>query len=90
VRIRCTAGNFVDAEQVQRLHQMIASLMRPETRTVELDLREVSGADCKLVAALVLAMRLARCCGVRLVVRSSPAVEKLIRLFRVERVFVGR
>ena len=76
--------NLVDDERVHRLHRLLLGLMTPNVRVVELDLRQVRGADTKLVASLVDAVRCAQECGVKLLIHASPPVKQLMEICRLE------
>ena len=84
VVVSCSDCNFVDAARVERLHKLLVGVMTPKVKTVELDLRQVVGADTKLVAALVAAARSSRDCRVRLILHTSPHIRDLIRLCRLQ------
>ena len=84
VVVSCSDCNFVDAARVERLHKLLVGVMTPKVKTVELDLRQVDGADTKLVAALVAAARSSRDCRVRLILHTSPHIRDLIRLCRLQ------
>jgi len=82
----CSDCNLVDHERVHRLHRLLLGVMTPNVQVVELDLRRVEGADTKLVASLVDAVRRARECGVKLVIHTSPSVRQLMEVCRLEHI----
>ncbi|GEM_PF-3451521 len=82
--VACEDCNFINADRVQRLSHTLARMITPQTRTIELDLRQVVHADTKLIAGLVLAIRMARKCGVNLEVIPSDQVSRLLQMFRLE------
>ena len=84
VIVTCSKCNFVDVERVERLHTLLVGVMTPHVKVVELDLRQVEGADTKLIAALVAILRLAHDCGVDLVIHTPPHVQGLIRFCRLD------
>ena len=84
--VSCSDCNLVDDERVHRLHRLLVGVMTPNVQVVELDLRQVDGADTKLVASLVDAVRCARECGVKLVIHASPSVRQLMEVCRLEQV----
>jgi len=82
----CSNCNLVDHERVRRLHRLLTGVMTPNVQVVELDLRQVDGADTKLVASLVDAVRCARECGVKLVIHTSPNVRRLMEVCRLKQI----
>ncbi len=84
--VSCSECNFVDADRVRRLYTLLVGVMKPQFNIVELDLRQVSGADTKLIAALVSTVRTAHDCGVKLVIHSSPQMRQLIRVCRLDEI----
>ncbi len=86
VVVTCSDCNFVEAERVGRLYTLLLGVMTPQVETVELDLRKVNGADTKLIAALISAVRSAQNCGVRLIIRASPHMRQLIQVCRLDEI----
>ncbi len=84
VFVTCSKCDLVDAEHIGHLHALLVKIMTPEVGTVELDLRQAEGADTKLAAALVLAARMARKCGIKLVIHTPGHIQKVIEVCRLE------
>jgi ABC-type transporter Mla MlaB component len=84
-RVVTAAGNLRDTRVLQVLHRRCEEALNPGRRCVAVNLTNVTDADTKLVAALIVLLQRARSMGVPLDVSVSDGVYDWIKLYRVER-----
>lgn len=83
-RIVEASGDLCASTAVNRFHRRCEKLITAEPPRAVLDLRNVTQADTKLVAVLVLMLRLARSINVALGIHVSPQIRQWITVCRVD------
>ena len=89
-RVIDATGNLCDTRMLRGFHHRCEQVMNPGRRCVAVDLTNVTSADTKLVATLVILRQRAQSVGAPLELTVSSRVYDWITLCRVERLLQPR
>ncbi len=83
-------ADMTDWQSVRDLQLRCESSLPRTRRRVVLDLSRVTGADSKLIACVVVALRRTRARSLRLEIKPSACVRKWIDICRLEDLLLGK